>query len=326
MLFNKSVRFVLAAVALPVALSACTDDDDNASSSASKYFNRLSSFAVCSQIDASCDTDTQTSAEIVAANSDATVLIYTDSPAHQLGFIDILSPSRPQADGTLQENNHIVLVDLSDGSIVNDFSAGTVGDSNYLVNSLNFLFTVSSSGVIEQVVPLPDAQNDVQERFGFQGVTEYNGSVYAAFQRAWSDDSDVRIGIYDTDAESWSFLFYPLDTVESQNGGWVGLSEITSLGDGVFMVVERDDQAGPDAAIKRLYSFDVSGLSDGDTVSKTLVRDLIDDLEAPGGAIPEKIEGAALLANGDVLIVNNNDGVDNTSGETQLINLSNILN
>ena len=45
----------------------------------------------------------------------------------------------------------------------------------------------------------------------------------------------------------------------------------------------------------------------------------------PGGLVPEKIEGAALMANGDVLIINDNDGVDDNSGETQLLNLGNIV-
>jgi len=116
-----------------------------------------------------------------------------------------------------------------------------------------------------------------------------------------------------------------LEAPASQNGGWVGLSDITSLGGGEFLVIERDNQGGPDAAIKRLYTFDVTGLSDGAAVTKTLVRDLMADLQAAGGWTPEKIEGSAVLSNGDVLIVNDNDGVDDNSGETQLINLSNIL-
>jgi len=40
----------------------------------------------------------------------------------------------------------------------------------------------------------------------------------------------------------------------------------------------------------------------------------------------EKIEGLARLANGDVYIVNDNDGVDLGSGETQLIKLGKIFN
>ena len=60
--------------------------------------------------------------------------------------------------------------------------------------------------------------------------------------------------------------------------------------------------------------------------TKDLVRDLMDDLRAPGGLVLEKIEGAAVLPNGDVLIVNDNDGVDGSNGETQLLNLGQLLN
>ena len=179
---------------------------------------------------------------------------------------------------------------------------------------------------------LPDALNAVQLRFGFEGIAEYNGSGYVAFQRVWPDadggtDPGARIGAYDLTAGTWRFFFYPLDPPESQNGGWVGLSDLTSLGDGRFLVVERDNQGGPDAAVKRLYTFDVNGATDGDTLTKTLVRDLIveGDLTATGGLIAEKIEGSAVTADGDVYIINDNDGVDDNSGETNLINLGDIL-
>jgi len=202
--------------------------------------------------------------------------------------------------------------------------SGTIGDSSRPINSLNFIFKTSSDGTIESVITLPDEVNGNQLRFGFEGIAEYNGAAYVAFQRVWSGDSNARIGIYDVASGSWSFLFYPLDTPTSANGGWVGLSDITALGNGAFLVLERDNQGGPDASIKRLYRIETAGLADGSTVSKTLVRDLMGDLAAAGGLIAEKIEGSAVMANGDVYIVNDNDGVDDNSGETQLINLGDI--
>ena len=61
-------------------------------------------------------------------------------------------------------------------------------------------------------------------------------------------------------------------------------------------------------------------------LAKTLVRDLLPDLKAPGGNVVEKIEGLARLANGDWIVVNDNDGVDDgaNSGETQLIRLGQL--
>ena len=160
----------------------------------------------------------------------------------------------------------------------------------------------------------------------------YDGAGWVAFQRRWpladgGNDPGPRIGRYDLGAGEWSFFFYPLDDPASQNGGWVGLSDLTSLGDGSFLVVERDNQGGPDAAIKRLYTFTTDGLEPGDTVQKTLVRDLLaeGDLTATNGLVAEKVEGSAVADNGDVYIINDNDGVDDNSGETNLINLGPLV-
>lgn len=216
------------------------------------------------------------------------------------------------------------------GTVFNTTAAGNFESKARPIEKPNLIFKTDNNGVIEQVITLPAEINAMQRRFGFEGVTEYDGKLYVAFQRAWLKDastleSNPRIGIYDLNSNSWEFMFYPLQAAASQNGGWVGLSDITSLGQGEFMVIERDNQGGPDAAIKRLYKFSVNGLSNGDTVSKTLVDDLMDDLASTGGLTPEKIEGAAALSNGDVYIINDNDGVDDNSGETQLMKLKGLL-
>lgn len=203
--------------------------------------------------------------------------------------------------------------------------SGTVNDENRPVNSLNFLFKIDVQGIIEKVITLPQSLNNNQLRFGFEGVAEYNNNIYVAFQRTWDGDTNPRIGIYDTVSDTWSFFFYPLDTALSQNGGWVGLSDLTSLGNGEFLVLERDNQGGPDAAIKRIYKIDTTGLTQNAMLTKTLVRDLMDDLASPGGLICEKVEGVALMSNNNVWIINDNDGVDDNSGETQLINLGDIV-
>ena len=205
------------------------------------------------------------------------------------------------------------------------------------VETLNLLLQVNPQGVIEAVITLPDDVNAQQVRFGFEGVTSVGAgadeSVYVAFQREWANDPDnlVRIGRYQTRTENWSFFYYPLDAPTSPNGGWVGLSALTHLGGDEFAVIERDNQGGPDARIKRIYRFSIAGLtpttnpSSFPVVSKRLVRDLIPDLQATGGLVLEKIESLAVSPNGAALIVNDNDGVDDNNGETQLLRLPNLF-
>lgn len=110
-------------------------------------------------------------------------------------------------------------------------------------------------------------------------------------------------------------------------GGWVGLSDITNIGRGNFLLVERDNRAGPDAAIKRIYKISLGQLDtivDGANVTKTLYQDILPDLSARiGGLALEKVEGMALL-NGYVWVCTDNDGTDGTSGESRLIKLGKL--
>ena len=230
------------------------------------------------------------------------------------------------ADGSVNLDPEGISVASSGGFWVASEGSGTVGDAAYPVKTANLIFKLGVSGVIEDIIALPAEVNAKQMRFGFEGVAEADGKLVVAFQRAWKGETSPRIGVYDLVAKTWQFMFYPLDAVSSPNGGWVGLSDVTALGSGKFMLVERDNQGGPDARIKRLYRIDLTGAADGATLTKTLMRDLINDLKVPGGQVPEKIEGAARLANGNVLIVNDNDGVDNNSGEVQLLNLGKLAN
>lgn len=202
---------------------------------------------------------------------------------------------------------------------------GTVGDENRPFEYPNLLLKVSDTGSITQCVLLPDDVTAFQLRFGFEGCAEStdDGTVLVAFQRAWGEETNARLGLFDPANNSWTFAFYPLDKPESQYGGWVGLSDITSLGDSKYLVLERDNQGGPDAAIKRLYqiSFDKSVFATEPvvTLDKLLVRDLLDDMKATGGNVLEKIEGLAVTPAGSVWINTDNDGVDDSSGEHQLL-------
>ncbi|MCB1985527.1 MAG: esterase-like activity of phytase family protein [Burkholderiales bacterium] len=222
--------------------------------------------------------------------------------------------------------------------------AGSVDDPSRPVTSLNLLVHVAADGTVIETITLPDAVNAKQRRFGFEGVASVmeNGNevLYVAFQRAWVGDPEpnniddggkVRIGRYDTTNGEWTFAYYPLEVRQSPNGGWVGLSEITALGNGRFAVVERDNQGNTDARIKRVYVFsarEVVFKAEGealDTVSKTLARDLLPDLKATGGMVLEKIESLAINRRGDMYFANDNDGVNDSNGETQLIRVKGVF-
>jgi hypothetical protein len=229
-------------------------------------------------------------------------------------------------DGTVNIDPEGIAVASGGGFWIASEGNGTVGEAARPVRTANLVFKVSATGVIEEIIALPPEANARQIRFGFEGIAESGGRLVVTFQRAWTGETEPRIGIYDLTAQTWQFVFYPLEAVASPLGGWVGLSDITPLGSNRFLVVERDNNFGPDARIKRLYSIDLTGVAPGATLTKTLVRDLMTDLRAPRGNVYEKIEGLAIRADGDVFIVNDNDGVDDNSGETQLINLGRLPN
>lgn len=198
---------------------------------------------------------------------------------------------------------------------------------------------VEPFNAITEVVLPPLAVTRNQLRFGYEGVAVVEdafgdaASVYVAFQRAWQaggDPSDrARIGRYDLATRTWSYAHYPLDVPASPAGGWVGLSELVHLGGDDFAVLERDNQGGPDAAIKRVYEMSVAGVQFKDEsqvasfelLSKSLALDLLAaDVYGPtAGPIPEKQEGMAVLSDGTCVIVNDNDGVDDNNGETRLV-------
>jgi hypothetical protein len=239
-------------------------------------------------------------------------------------FDDTDLPAMTNADGTVNFDVEGISVASTGGFWLTSEGSGTVGDKKYPVKTGNLIVKVDSAGVIEEIIMLPAALNALQQRFGLEGIAESDGKLIVALQRPWAGETNPRIGVYDLAAKTWKFMYYPLDLPVSPNGGWVGLSEITALGSNRFLVVERDNQGGPDARIKRIYRIDLTGKADGDTLSKVLVRDLIDDLKAPGGHIIEKVEGLAVVPGGDAMIITDNDGLDDNSGETQFINLGKI--
>lgn len=202
--------------------------------------------------------------------------------------------------------------------------SGTIDESSRPIKSLNFIFKVNNEGTIKQVLSLPAEWNAKQVRFGFEGVAydPDKNILVAVTQRAWGSDPHPAIHMFDVDSGTHiGYGFYALDSVASQNGGWVGLSDITYVRDGTFYILERDNQGDIDAAIKKIYAININDYTfDGHIFEKTLVKDILHITDAIGTTPFEKYEGLAYTNNG-VWIVNDNDGVDDARGEIQLMNI-----
>ncbi len=186
------------------------------------------------------------------------------------------------------------------------------------------LLHVNKKGEIKQEIAIPAELRAGEIRYGFEGITTVGEGddmvLWMAVQREWKDDEKgfVKLVSYKPSTEEWGAVRYPLEKAEQ---GWVGLSEITINGDYAY-IVERDNLLGKDAKLKKLFRVALSELKPGKlgetlpTVKKEEVRDLIPDLKALNGYVVDKVEGFTIDAAGNGYVVTDNDGVDDSSGET----------
>ncbi len=183
------------------------------------------------------------------------------------------------------------------------------------------LINVDADGVIKKEIGFPVGLLAGQVRFGTEGIAKSGDTLWVAMQREWGDDEKgaVKLLAYNLETKEWGAVRYPLE--KAPEGGWVGLSEITLHGDYAY-IVERDNQIGVKAGLKAVYRVPVSELVpaklDGDipTVTKELVRDLIPDLKTFNGYVVDKVESLAIDSAGTAYVITDNDGVDDSSGET----------
>ncbi|WP_417271297.1 esterase-like activity of phytase family protein [Celeribacter sp.] len=182
------------------------------------------------------------------------------------------------------------------------------------------LYHVNSMGEITEEVALPAELLAVEKRFGFEGVTLIGNTLWMAVQREWGDDPEnhVKLVAYNLESKEWGAVLYPK---ASPDTGWVGLSEIVAH-DGFVYVVERDNQIGEAAKIKMVYRIPADQMvpaalgSELPVVTKEAVRDLIPDLKSNNGYVVDKVEGLAIFDDGTAWVSTDNDGVDDSSGET----------
>lgn len=182
------------------------------------------------------------------------------------------------------------------------------------------IYHVNGNGEIDRTIDFPAELLAHELKYGAEGITLIDDTLWLAIQKPWKDDAadQVKLLAYNLTDNSWGAVRYPLDKAAA---GWVGLSEIVHYGDQVY-IIERDNQLGESAAVKRLYQVSTDQLkpaaigSDLPLVEKTLVRDFIPDLLSLHGYVQDKIEGFTVDAAGNGFAVTDNDGVDDSSGET----------
>jgi hypothetical protein len=195
----------------------------------------------------------------------------------------------------------------------------------------NLLVRLSSSGAVAEEIPLPAGVAAAVTGNGIEGVAVTGSGareqVWVAIQRELTGDVKgmVRIGRYSVATGSWAWLAYPLDAAPA--GAWVGLSELVAVDHNTFAVVERDNQRGPAATVKKVYTFDVpSSFGTGlPAVEKRLAADLLPLLRAGNGWTQDKVEGLTIGGDGRTYAVTDNDGVDESTGETVFMRLGKLL-
>lgn len=129
---------------------------------------------------------------------------------------------------------------------------------------------------------------------GFEGMA-LNASatkLYPLLEGALVDDpirTRLLLQEFDLAAEQYTgnIWFYPLDDPSHAIG------DMTALNDSTFLVIERDNNQGPAAAFKRIYTVDLGDVAADGTLTKRLVVDLMSITDGRGLTMPE--EGAVGL-------------------------------
>lgn len=202
------------------------------------------------------------------------------------------------------------------------FWLASEGNSDKLVP--HALYHVNKKGEIKEEIALPTELVANETRFGFEGIAISGKGddtmLWMAMQRPWKDDdkNQVKLVSYKPSSKEWGAVRYPLDKAED---GWVGLSELT-FHDGFAYIVERDNQIGDKARIKKLYRVSLDQLKPAKlggelpVVTKEEVHDFLPDLKSANGYVLDKLEGFTFDAAGKPFAVTDNDGLDDASGET----------
>ena len=169
-------------------------------------------------------------------------------------------------------------------------------------------------------------------RSGSEGIARSATTLWIAIQREWKDDEKGLVKLRRLQHRHRGMGRRALPA-RSRAGRWLGrpLAKSPSHGDYAY-IVERDNQIAGKAGLKAIYRVPVSELvpaalgGELPVVSKELVRDLVPDLKANNGYVVDKVESFAIDAAGTGYVITDNDGVDDSSGETFFWSIGKVNN
>ena len=180
---------------------------------------------------------------------------------------------------------------------------------------IDALLRTDTKGKITKEVKLPkEVKSDLGGQ-GMEGVVEIGDSVYVAFQSEWKSDKEPtgHIGRYSIPDGSWSFATFAREDEQFATG-------LAAGPDGTLTLLLRDKKAREKAEVKRLLHFSVEDFDSGE-LSPRSTQDLIPVYTSRGIPVSEKPEGVAYDGK-RFLVVNDNDAMKDSYGETHLLEIS----
>jgi len=296
---------------VPAALALLIGAAAHGSQAAS--FNRIASFPsprTCRPKEVPADH--KTSAKIITVSRDGKTLIYSDSPLGGIGRVDIRDPDAPKAAGLVDLRGEPTSMATAGKPAENLDLEGIAADGKggFWLSSEgrtdkkipHAIYYIDASGRIDQTLPFPDELLKQETRFGAEGITLSKNTLWIAIQSQWQDDpaDTVKLVTDNLTTKQWRAVRYPIEPAVTV---WGRLSEISAYGNAVY-VIERDNQIGKQARIKRLYKVALDELTPAPPggelplVHKQQVHDFIPDLKTLSGYVLDKLEGFTVDASG----------------------------
>ncbi len=201
-------------------------------------------------------------------------------------FVQLRDPDRLIPFGVTNENTEDRLLTGADFDI-ESVRRDNRGDLWFGDEFGPFLLHTDATGrVLEAPIPLPDVKSpenpilssgeepNLPTSKGFEGmaISEDGNTLYPMLEGALQDDEDGnRRFIYEFDlgdrrytGEAWQYLTEAPDNA---------IGDLTALGEGRFLVIERDNEQGEEASFKKVYEID---LTRADAEGFLLKREVLD--------------------------------------------------